>query len=100
MDSKEVISAELCAYVMNNRDIVFLPTCSVCGEPITDMDDANIMVDGSPLANGPMIQIGRDHLQRYEGRVVIAHLHCDDGRRKPWFRASRVFVRRGRGAKR
>jgi hypothetical protein len=73
-------------YVVERLRGVFLPTCDVCGQVITDLDEANLIVDtlASDLQLEPAQVVDGLSLQLMAGRVIAVHKKCDDGRRTPW----------------
>jgi hypothetical protein len=85
-------------YILDGRELVFLPVCAECGKPITDLDNANLVVANT--ANGSdendaddTNEISADgmRLQRINGRVLAFHTQCDPGNHRPWVRASQVL---------
>jgi len=80
-------------YIHNDSEMLLLPSCYVCGEPITDFEHANIV---GPKLNehsftAPVRNVNGLRLQRVEGEILAVHLECDNERRTPWRRMSRVL---------
>jgi len=73
-------------------ELIFLPICSVCRQPIRDFSMGNLIVrtdDSKEWESVGIINDG-DRLLRVPGEVFAVHFECDPGL-KPWTRLSNVL---------
>jgi hypothetical protein len=83
----------------DHESFYHLPTCGICGKPIVDFDQANVVVVGSALTDDPQESLGTvdgAELFRLPGKAVVVHFGCDQGW-TPWVRATSVFCKDQRG---
>jgi hypothetical protein len=77
------------------EEIYFLPVCAVCGEPIRDFEEANVVTMGhesvAPLES--LGALGEGEAFRLSGTAVVVHFGCDRHKWVPWIRATSVFCR-------
>jgi hypothetical protein len=72
-------------------EVFYLPLCAVCDKPITDFNDANLVVfdpnqddeEGPQLE--PLVNLGRgEKLLKIPGTPLAMHKACDRDHWKPW----------------
>lgn len=88
---KETTPATLHLFLVNGKELCWLFHCAVCGLPITEFDDANLMFDGTAKSCGPAEKVGGNSLEPLAGQVFAVHKACDDRRRHPWVPLSCVL---------
>src|SRR5689334_5968309 len=72
-------------------EFVYLPVCSRCRKPITDLDSANLVSEGPEEDDFRHVgQVNGQPLLRHPGQVNAYHFECDSGA-KPWRRLSTVL---------
>jgi hypothetical protein len=80
---------------MGSESVAIRPICPVCGEVITDLKAANVIIIDDPgTSSEPLMSLGKvDGVEVLElpGIAVAVHFECDRSEFKPWTRASRVF---------
>ena len=94
-----IIAAVIQKHQFGTEDqLVFLSLCCVCHKPITDFDEANLIVCASVDEDWALPRIGsigNSPLHRIPGDVYAVHLACEGasilGRRKPWARLSNII---------
>lgn len=71
-----------------SNEIVFLPLCNGCGEPITRFAEANIVTLSDPESeNAPLQSLGTidgASLDRLPGKAIALHKACDRDGNYPW----------------
>jgi hypothetical protein len=71
----------------------------VCGEPIRDFEEANVVTVGhessAPLES--LGALGDGEAFRLSGTAVVVHFGCDQHKWVPWVRSSSVFCKDQRG---
>jgi hypothetical protein len=82
----------------NGRDEFYhLPICGVCGLPIVNFEESNVVVVGSEIGESheslePLGRIGGAEFFRLPGTAIAVHFECDQGW-MPWVRASSIFCK-------
>jgi hypothetical protein len=81
------------------EEIYWLPTCAVCGEPIRDFEEANVVTIGhdSGATLESLGALGGGEAFRLSGTAVVVHFGCDRHKWVPWVRSSSVFCKDQRG---
>jgi hypothetical protein len=74
-------------------EVVYVPVCSVCGQPIIDLDSGRLIPRSHELMETPpeSTRVTDDLSVAVGPDMAAVHLECDPFDRKPWILLKFVF---------